>query len=211
MRAQLVSICIACMAADASAAAALPPPADRQIESGNTHEIVAPSRRVHRSAATTSVSLAARSDYQETDGLSKQYRSIAATAQLRFPSPSDRYSAGVLFEYSAIEHRSDTAILAAMVGYKAGNWSLSFAPYFYKASDRSGVWKQQSTARYRISSRSAVGLELVGSLTSLGAAKLLVGYYGKISEAMSVTLTVGSGLDTGPDVAVRSAVVWRLH
>jgi len=211
MRAQLVSICIACMAANAGAAAVLSPQADRQIESSSTREIIDPSRSVHRLAATTSVSLAARSDYQATAGLSKQYRSIAATAQLRFALPSPRYSASVVFEYSAIEHRSDTAILGAIVAYKAGDWSLSFAPYISKASDRSGVWKQQSTARYRISRRSAVGLELIGSLTRLGASKLLVGYYGKISDTMSVTLTVGSGLDTGPDVAVRSAVIWRLR
>ncbi len=211
MRTQLVSIFIACTTVHAGAAATLPPLADRLIESASTQEVVDPSRDVRRSAVTTSVSLAARSDYQQTDGLSKQYRSIAATAQLRFPFPSHRYSASVLFEYSAIEHRSDTALLAAIVWYKTGDWSLSFAPYIHKASDRSAEWKQQSTVRYRISGRSAVGLELVGSLTDLGASKLLVGYYGKVSEALSVTLTVGSGVNTGPDVAVRSAVIWRLR
>ena len=173
-------------------------------------ESVKPSTRTDRWRAHTTLSVAARSDYTQTNGVSVAFGSLAATAQLRFASSARPYSAAVLFEYSSIQDRDDAAILATLFAYRMANWTMSFAPFIRKAAGRAGQWKQQSTIRYRLGPRTAFGAELIGPLADVRASRLLFGYYGRLNESLSVTVTVGSGIDRSPDIAFRTALIWRV-
>jgi hypothetical protein len=159
----------------------------------------------------TTFSMAMRSDYQETDGVSDHYASLAATGQLRFRSPSHYFTAALLVELSAIEDRENTTIIAGMFIYKMPKWTLSAAPYVKKTADAPDLWRHQTTVRYQLAPRHALGIELYGPLSGYHVSKAMLGYYGKISGSVSFNTTIGSGIGAGPDLTARTSVVWHLR
>lgn len=96
LMAMAISICSATSgAADDAAASGL----ERRPVVIETDDTVDPVSRAAARRAGGKLSLAARSDDSQTNGVSATISSIAVTAQQRPSSPARPYTAGILFEY----------------------------------------------------------------------------------------------------------------
>jgi hypothetical protein len=168
---------------------------------------------VPRKAPTpgNAIYLAARSSYTETRGRSARADSVAAGVQRRFTLPTSSYSAGILVEYSFAHVAGGELILAGMFGYKRSAWMVSASPFLKKASDSGAEWRYAAGIRRRLARRHWLGVELLGPLGGHRPSKRMIGYYGAISDTVSVNVAVGKGGGKGLDRATRAAVVWRFR
>lgn len=184
--------------------------ADTPTQGREGSEIVAVAPEARLRQREWLFSAAMRSDYVETAGVASSNSSVALTGQLRLRSRTRPDSMAVLIERAFVDGREDTTLFGVLFSRDFGRWSASVAPYLYKRGAHAAQWRQQSTARYRLGARSAVGIELIGPLDELGSSKLLAGLYTKRSEYLSAAVTLGRGLRAGPDLALRVAVTWRV-
>jgi hypothetical protein len=153
---------------------------------------------------------AVRSDYKETGGRADRHDALVLTTHVRRPSPPRRVAASLMIEYSALDDGRDTLLVAGMFTRKKAQWTAAASP-FYKTALRTGEghWHYWGGIRRQVSSRHSFGVELFGSLETQALAKWLLGYTGTISDSVSVSFAVGSGIGDGPDRVARSSIVWR--
>jgi len=185
--------------------------ADAAIAYRDGSEIVeaAPETRIRQPEWLLSV--AVRSDYVETAGVASSNVSAVWTGQLRLRSGIRPSSMSLVIERAFVDRREDTTIFGVLLARDFGRWTASVAPYLYKRGAHTAQWRQQTTARYRLGTHSAVGVELIGPLDDFRASKLLVGYYARPSKHLSATVTLGTGVGAGPDRALRTTVTWRVR
>lgn len=156
--------------------------------------------------------LAARADYAGTEGHVRRRESVIGSAHLRFASRARPISAGLMIEHRFVDEQPDTLLVAGVFTYKIPKWTATASPFYKRTEHRdAGDWDYWASARRHISSRNALGAELFGTLDTGRAEQWMLGYYGTITETLSVSVLAGSGFDSGPDWVARAAVTWRLR
>lgn len=160
--------------------------------------------------AETVFQVAVRTDYASTQGLVTRRDAIAATTHLRFVPRARPYTAGLMIEYQFVDQRADTLLVAGMFTYKTLKWTAAASPFYKRSTQPSGSdWHYWGTLRRQTTSRHSLGVELFGALESGGPSKWTLGYYGKVSETLSVSVTAGSGFGAGPDWVAGTSLTWR--
>jgi hypothetical protein len=154
--------------------------------------------------------IAARADFVRAQGHVTRRDAITGTTHLRFASPARPITAGLMIEYRLIDEQADTLLVAGMFTYKVSKWTAAASPFYTRSAQRpAGEWDYWFSVRRHIATRHALGVELLGALETGRAAKWMVGYYGTITETLSVSVTAGSGFDAGPDWVAVTALTWR--
>jgi hypothetical protein len=151
-----------------------------------------------------------RSDYALTADRATRREAITAAAQWRFASLG-RYGAALVVEAHFVREQGDTLLIGPMFSRQTARWSVAASPFFEQTESAAGSWLYWGSVRRRVTERQAIGMEIYGSLTTLRGGKWLVGYYGRVSDALSINLSVGAGLDNGPDRAARTTIVWQFR
>jgi hypothetical protein len=151
-----------------------------------------------------------RSDYAVTADRATRREAFTAGAQWRFASP-ESHGAALVVEYRFVREQPDTLLVGAMWSYQTARWSVAASPLFKQTESADGRWLYWGSLRRRVAQRHAFGVELYGSLETLKGAEWLVGYYARVSDSLSLNLSVGAGLDDGPDQAARTTIVWQFR
>jgi hypothetical protein len=160
--------------------------------------------------AETVFQLTERSDHARTQGHLRRLGAVVGTTHLRFASPARPIIAGLMIEYQSIDGEDDTLLVGGMFTYKMPKWTASASPFYKRTAEHAaGDWHYWGGVRRRISSHHSLGIELFGALDTGKPAKWLLGYYGTITETLSVGVAVGSVFDAGPDWVARTSVTWR--
>jgi hypothetical protein len=154
--------------------------------------------------------LAARTDYVGGPVDVRKRDVVAASTNLRFASPARPIIAGLLIEYRVGDERADELLVAGVFTYKLSKWTAAASP-FYKslAHGDDGDWSYWASVRRHIAGRHALGIELFGALDTGRPRKWMLGYYGTVTEALSVSVSAGSGFDAGLDWVASTSVTWR--
>ena len=105
---------------------------------------------------------------------------------------------------------SDVAEGTAIVGYESSEWQYAANVRVESEvdSDESAEWGYALGAAPR-TEHHAIGLELEGSFES-GGSDTDLGYYFE-SSALTLNLGIGTALDEGPDVTLRTAIIWQFR
>jgi hypothetical protein len=160
--------------------------------------------------AETVFQIAARTDYSSTQDRLRRRHAIVGTTQLRFTSPARPIVAGLMIEYQWVDEHADALLVAGLLTYKMPKWTAAAGPYYKKAAQHAaGDWHYWGSVRRRIANRQSLGVEIFGALETGRPAKWLVGYYGTITETLSVSVAAGTEFDAGPDWVARTSVMWR--
>ena len=151
-----------------------------------------------------------RSDHALTADRATRRTAITAAAQWRLASLG-RYGAALVVEYHFVREQGGTLLIGPMFSRQTARWSVAASPFFKQTESAAGSWLYWGSVRRRVTERHEIGMELYGSLATLRGGKWLVGYYGRVSDALSINLSVGAGLDNGPDRVARTTIVWQLR
>jgi hypothetical protein len=158
----------------------------------------------------TVLQFAVRADYVGAQSRATRRDAVVGTAHLRFESPARPLTAGLMIEYRIVDEQADTLLVAGMFTYQRRKWTAAASPYYQRTAQRAGAdWHYWGSVRRYIASRHALGVELFGALETGRPAKWMLGYYGTITESLSVSVAAGSGFDAGPDWVASTSVTWR--
>jgi hypothetical protein len=163
--------------------------------------------------ATDRITLETHGHYAKEDGESGQFEVLAAVAHFQLTPLYQPFAAGMSLEYAAARDSSheDATEVSGVIGYETERWLLAANFLYHKESGASSETGYAAGARYNLSLQHAFGAELRGSLESDGSSEFLLGYYGNVSDTISINLGVGTGVDGGPDWTARSAFIWRFR
>ncbi len=155
------------------------------------------------------------SHIEKQSGESFKYESTAPALHVRLTQRSSPLAVGASVEYEVASDsdESDVAEGTAIVGYESSKWQCAANLRIESEvdSDESAEWGYAVGARRGFREHHAVGLELEGSFESSGSDELMLGYYFESGSALTLNLGIGTALDEGPDITLRTAIIWQFR
>ncbi len=167
--------------------------------------------RAGSEAPRASVRVGARSDYSESRGKASRHEALVLSTKLSSDSTKGHLSKGALVEYRLRDDGSHLLLAGGMFDFTRARWSLAASPFYQRSLDgRPGQWRYWGNVRRRLTPRQSLGLEIYGSADTGKPSKWLLAYSGTVSKSLAVSFALGAGVDSGPDLATRTIVTWRL-
>lgn len=156
--------------------------------------------------------LSGMSFYWETDDDSTNYETVAATGELRFKLPARPWYASLFADYrfSTDGRHTDHVNLGGLFKYGWDKWDLTTYAFVNQSPRTDKTWLYAGRVRYRVAEDHKFGLEAYGSFKNSKSPQLMLGYYGSISDSVSLNLAVGPLTSSGPDFSARLELVWQI-
>lgn len=150
--------------------------------------------------------------YWAKDDASALYDTLAATGELRFRSDARPWYVSLFadYRYSTDRKYSDQQDIGAYLKYGRYRWDATAFAFVNKSPRSHDSWLYAGRLRYRLAEDHKVGIEAIGTFRNPQCPQLMLGYYGTISEALSITLAAGRGTRDGPDLSARLELTWRV-
>lgn len=151
--------------------------------------------------------------FAEHDGQSRFWDTFAASAELRVSSDRRPYYAGVFADYRMSSHNRiiDNLNLGALFRYNWHWWDVTSYAFINRATGSTGQWFYAGRLRYRLADNHKIGIETVGKFSDAGSPQLQFGYYGSLSESISLNVVSDPGWNRGADLSGRVEVVWTIR
>lgn len=159
------------------------------------------------------VSITAGTYFQKSDGQSKTIDGLYTFAELRLSSSIRNYSLGVFYDYfaSSADNAHGAQNLGLVHRFGISSWDVASYVFGHKPTRGRRAWGFANRVRYRIVDGHKVGVEAFGSFKHPEDPKVMLGYYGDISENLSVKLAIGTRLnDVAPQFA-QLELSWQAH
>lgn len=151
-----------------------------------------------------------RSDFGETSGHAARRDALVLDTQLSRRSSDRSFSPGLLIECRFLDDGRKTLIAAGMLSYTTAPWAATLSPFYERTAPADGRWLYWANVRRELSPRHSLGLELYGSLETRRPSKWLLAYSANVSGPLTVSVAIGSGVGSGPDLVARTLATWRL-
>jgi hypothetical protein len=160
----------------------------------------------------TRLYLSGTSLYWETDHDSTSYETVAATGELRFKPAARPWYASLYADYrfSTDERRTDHVNLGGLVKYGWEKWDVTTYLFVNQSPRTRKMWFYAGRLRYRLTEDHKLGLETYGQFENAHSPELMLGYYGAISDSVSLNLALGPLTRSGPDFSARLELIWQV-
>jgi hypothetical protein len=160
----------------------------------------------------TRLYLSGMSFYWETNGDSTKYETLAATGELRFSPAARSWYASLFADYrfSWDGRHTDHVNLGGLLNYGRNKWDARTYFFVNKSPQSSDTWIYAGRLRYRVAENHRIGIEAYGSLNNSHKPELMLGYYGDISDSVSLNLALGPVTKSGPDFSARLELIWQV-
>ena len=157
--------------------------------------------------------LSGLTNYARTGGRSSAFDTVAFTAELTFFSPGRPYWGGPFVDYrsSSASRFEDNLNLGVYGRYNLLRWDITGWLFENRSPGNPDTWIYATRIRYRVTERVKLGIETLASLDDAGQPRLMLGYYGAVSESLSLNLLAGAGSGGSPDLAARMELVWKVR
>ena len=157
--------------------------------------------------------LAGISQIRKTHGLSDTRQSVLTAAELKFRSETHRWTASLFAEYqfSRDDQFDDIVNLGGFIKYQLGNWDTATYLFAETSSGHSESWIYAGRVRYRLAENHKVGMQAAGALDTSISPPVAFGYYGSISDSLSVNIIADPGINGAVKFAARMELVWQLR
>lgn len=156
--------------------------------------------------------LSGMSYYWAKEDASAFYDTLAATGELRFRSDARPWYASLFADvrYSTDQDYSDNLNIGGYVKYGHSRWDATASAFVSMSPQTDDTWFYSGRLRYRLAEDHKIGIEAFGTLKDVKSPQLMLGYYGNLSDKLSITLAAGRGTGNGPDLSARLELVWRV-
>lgn len=156
--------------------------------------------------------LSGMSFYQAKDDASAAFDTLAATGELRFRPYARPWYASLFADYRFSTDRSysDRMNIGGLINYGRYRWDARAYAFVNKSPRSDDIWLYMGRLRYRFAGEHKVGLEAAGAIGNPKSLQLMLGYYGTISDSLSMTVAAGRGTSGDPDLSARLELVWRI-
>jgi hypothetical protein len=150
---------------------------------------------------------------RKAHGSSDRQQSALAAAELKFKSETRNWAASVFaeFRYVADEQKINVVNLGGFVKHQFGNWDTAAYLFAEKRSERSETWVYAGRVRYRLSRCHKIGLQAAGTFKTSNSPHVAIGYYGSLSESLSLNIIADPGINGSVDFATRLELVWQIR
>lgn len=157
--------------------------------------------------------LAGITNHVEHDGGSSSYDTLAATLEFTLHSDKRPYWGGPFVDYraSSDERHDDQRNIGAYFRYNWPRWDATGWLFVNRAGGGSHTWLYATRLRYRVAGSHKLGIEAMAPLEQPGSPMLMGGYYGMLSDSVSVKLLGGTKVDGAVDFSARIELVWNVY
>lgn len=158
-------------------------------------------------------SLTAGAFYYNSGKGSGSHASVAATVEFQLSSLARPYSSAVFIDYrkSANRRFDDVVNVGGYFQYQHDNWDTTAYLFTHDTPFESHQWVYGGRVRYRLAERHKVGIEILGLVDDPGSSSLMFGYYGQISNKLSIKLVAGASIDSWRERTARTELVWQIN
>ena len=115
------------------------------------------------------------------------------------------------YHYSPDEQYNGILNTGAYAKYQGSRWDTTAAIFNHDGPEASDLWAYAGRIRYRLVRNHKVGIEIMGALRNPSSPELGLGYYGDISDTLSIKLVAGANFKTGSHRAARTELVWQFN
>lgn len=162
---------------------------------------------------TPGITLTGISTYQRQSGLSTDFTTLAIQAEFTFKSDTRRYYTSLFVDYriSSDTGHTDNINLGGYLNYNWRRWDATSYLWTSKSPGGEYIWLSAGRLRYRLLENHKFGIEAVAAIDHPKSPEIVLGYYGTISESLTLNIFAGSGVNTGPDFATKIELAWTVH
>jgi len=161
----------------------------------------------------TGLYLTGTSHYLRQNDAAINFDTMAATAEFRFVSDVRPYYAGLFVDYGySADSRFDGRLnLGGYFKYQLNRWDATAYMFVNKSPAHPDTWLYAGRLRYRVSDRHKLGIRTMATFRDPDEPELMLGYFGSISDSLSLNVLVGAGINAGPDLAAQLELSWQIH
>jgi len=152
-------------------------------------------------------------NYRRGNDASASYDTIATTAELTFYSDARPYYGGLFvdYRYSSSTRYDDNLNLGAYFRYNLPDWDTTTWLFASQHSGSSATWLYATRLRYRVAESYKLGLEAMAPVNDAGAPNLMLGWYGSVSDSLSLNILAGADTGGSTDFAARVELSWQIR
>jgi hypothetical protein len=163
--------------------------------------------------AETQFYLTGMMDFRSEKGYSNSWDTVATTVEIKFSSEARPYYGGLFADYrfSSDNHFDDIVNLGVYMKYGLRKWDATSFLFVNKMHGKRDSWLYAGRLRYRIFENHKLGIEAMGSFRKPESPALAFGYYGSLSDALSLNVILDPGVNHGPDFAAHMELVWQVR
>jgi hypothetical protein len=156
--------------------------------------------------------LSGMSFYWETGDDSTSYETVAATGELRFRLAARPWYASLFADYrfSTDGRHTDHVNLGGLFKYGWEKWDATTYVFVNQSPRTDKTWLYAGRLRYYVAENHKLGIEAYGQFGNAHSPQLMLGYYGDISDSVSLNLALGPLTSSGPDLSARLELVWQV-
>ena len=150
---------------------------------------------------------------RKAHGSSDRQQSVLAAAELKFRSETRNWTTSIFAEYRYITDDQEDGVvnLGGSVKHQFGNWDTAVYLFAEKRSGPAESWVYAGRVRYRLSNRHKVGVQSAGAFNASKSPHIAFGYYGSLSESVSLNIIADPGINGVVDFAARMELVWQIR
>ena len=132
--------------------------------------------------------LTGMSNFRRTQNDSAHFNTAALTAELTISHAARPYYGGLFADYRA----SNTASVSSSINvggyfrYNFANWDATSWLFASKSGGAAESWIYAGRLRYRLAANHKIGIEATSLLARLDSPVFAVGYYGSLSDSLSL-------------------------
>ena len=150
-----------------------------------------------------------RMDYNETGGQGARRDALLLRTLVSPAANARSFSTALLLECRLGDDSRQTLIAAGMFNYTIARWRLTASPFYERTAPADGRWLYWGNVRRELAPRHSLSLEAYGSVDTRKPSKWLLVYAANVSSPLTVSVAIGSGIGSGPDLVTRTIVTWR--
>lgn len=137
---------------------------------------------------------------------------LMSMAELEFSKPGSALNATLFVDYqvSTDSNAGNSADFGATLQTRYRNWDLTGYLFVNRHRTHIGHWYGAARLRYRIAREHKIGVEMLESLERPGTPHIAGGYYGTLSDRLSLKTLVGTPIGSGPELAAKLELSWTV-
>lgn len=138
---------------------------------------------------------------------------IAATAELTIYSATRPYYGGLFvdYRYSSSSQFDDNLNLGGYFRYNRSRWDTTAWLFVNQSPVNSETWFYATRLRYRVSENYKLGIEAIAPVNHVSDADLMLGYYGSVTDSLSLKILAGAPTNGTTELAARIELSWQIR
>ena len=161
----------------------------------------------------TNLYLAGISNYRRSGNSSINTQSLAVAGEFQFLPYARSWHAGLVTEYQFSTDNSfrNNLNVGSYLRFDWNRWDATTIAVVNKASGNPVTWFYAERVRYRFAENHKLGIELGGAIRAGDTPTVVLGYYGTISDSISLNVAVGPVAGGRQNFSARIELLWQVR